>query len=138
MNINLISSQELDEKEALDFCSGKESGAVSLFLGMVRNKNNNKEVIRLVYEAYDSMVLSEMKTVIAECRQKWNLDKVYVAHRSGVLEIGDLAFIVACSSAHREASREANSWLVDTLKSRLPIWKKEEYHDGSEWLNSRP
>jgi molybdopterin synthase catalytic subunit len=138
MNATIISKESLDPEEAGRFVSHPEAGGISIFLGAVRNKNQGKKVVKLHYEAYDAMVIREMEKSILQVREKWQLNRVYLAHRAGDLEIGDIAIVIACSSIHRKEALEATSWLIDDLKARLPIWKKELYEDGSEWLNSRP
>ena len=138
MNGASITSLPLSPEEAREFVTVPESGGVSVFIGTVRNKNQGKSVKGLHYQAYDSMVLKEMEKATLEARDKWDLKKVFVAHRKGDLLIGDIAIIVACSSVHRKEAIEASTWLVDKLKATLPIWKREIYEDGSEWLNPNP
>ncbi len=138
MNAAIITSDQLSPEEAIAFVSLPETGGISVFIGTVRNKNNKKRVEELHYQAYDEMVIPEMEKSILEARQKWGLRKVFVAHRKGDLQIGDIAIVVACSSIHRKESIEASTWLVDKLKATLPIWKKEIYEDGSKWLNPNP
>ncbi len=138
MNGTQITSLPLDPKEAVDFIRTPETGGISVFIGSVRDKNRDKRVIGLHYQAYDTMVLKQMEQAIIKAREKWDLTRVFTGHRKGDLKIKDVAIIVACSSVHRKEAIEATSWLVDELKATLPIWKKEIYEDGSNWLDSTP
>ena len=138
MNGTHISSLPLNVEEAIEFIQNPESGGISVFVGSVRNKNRDRVVHGLHYQAYDTMVLKEMEKAIHEARNKWELNRVFTAHRKGDLNIGDIAIIVSASSVHRKEAIMAVEWLVDELKNTLPIWKKEIYEDGSEWLDSKP
>ena len=113
-----------------------ESGAVVLFLGTVREMTDGRRTTALDYEAFGPMAQTIMAEIEAEARRRWPLDRVAVVHRTGRLELGEVSVAVAVSAAHRGEAFEAARFLIDTLKQTVPIWKKENWHDGtSEWVH---
>jgi molybdopterin synthase catalytic subunit len=113
-------------------------GAVALFVGVVRNENRGREVLRLEYEAYEEMALPLMEEIAVETGRRFPVTDVRLVHRLGRLEIGEASVAVAVSSPHRGEAFAACRFAIDTLKAQVPIWKKELYADGSEWLDSAP
>ena len=112
------------------------AGAYCGFEGWIRNHNDGQQVLRLEYEAYEPLALSEGKKVLAEAHQKFPHLHAHCVHRTGLLEIGDCAVWVGVSSPHRDEAFQACRYVIDQLKTRLPIWKKEHYADGnSGWVN---
>ena len=112
------------------------AGAYCGFEGWIRNHNDGQQVLRLEYEAYEPLVLSEGAAVIAEAQRKFPHLHAHCVHRVGLLEIGECAVWVGVSSAHRDEAFLACRYIIDQLKVRLPIWKKEHYVDGhSGWVN---
>jgi molybdopterin synthase catalytic subunit len=112
------------------------AGAYASFEGWIRNENEGHDVLRLEYEAYDPLCVQEGAKIIAEAREKWTLIHAQCVHRSGSLEIGECAVWVGVSSAHRDEAFLACRYIIDQVKVRLPIWKKEHYADGhSGWVN---
>ena len=112
-------------------------GALCLFVGVVRNENQGRAVLRLEYEAYEEMALPLMEEIAAETRRLHPVTDVRLVHRLGRLEIGEASVAVAVSSPHRAEAFAACRFAIDTLKAKVPIWKKELYADGSEWRRSR-
>lgn len=104
-----------------------------LFLNKAQFFLLGKEVVQLDYEAYIPMAEKVLFELIKEARQKWDLKHVAVYHRIGTVPVGKSSVIVATSSKHRQDSMESARYLIDELKDRCPIWKKEVYHDGSVW-----
>jgi molybdopterin synthase catalytic subunit len=113
-------------------------GAVSLFAGVVRNENQGRRVERLEYEAYEEMALPLMEEIAAETRRRFPVHGVHLVHRLGRLEIGEVSVAVAVASPHRAEAFAACRFAIDTLKARVPIWKKEHYADGAAWLEGPP
>lgn len=112
------------------------SGGVCVFEGWVRNSNEGRDVLRLEYEVYEPLAVSEGEKVIAEAAQRFPFLEASCVHRSGLLEIGDCAVWVGVSAAHRDEAFKACRYIIDEIKTRLPIWKKEHYVDGdSGWVN---
>ena len=112
------------------------AGAYVGFEGWIRNENEGQSVLRLEYEVYEPLAISEGAKVIEEARKKFPLLHAECVHRSGMLEIGDCAVWVGVTSAHRDEAFSACRYIIDEVKVRLPIWKKEYYVDGhSGWVN---
>ena len=114
-------------------------GALCLFTGVVRNENKGKAVLHLEYEAYEDMALPLMEEIAKEAHRRWPITDLRMVHRLGRLEIGEPSVAVAVASPHRAEAFAACRFLIDTLKAKVPIWKKEYYADGSAWLEeARP
>ena len=113
-------------------------GAVCLFVGTVRNENRGRAVLRLEYEAYEDMALPLMAEIAAETARRFPVTDVRLVHRLGRLEIGEASVVVAVASPHRAEVFAACRFAIDALKAQVPIWKKELYADGSEWLDGTP
>ena len=112
------------------------AGAYCGFEGWIRNRNDGREVLRLEYEAYEPLALSEGEAVIAEARERYPHLHAHCVHRTGLLELGECAVWVGVSSPHRDEAFQACRYIIDQIKVRLPIWKKEYYSDGdSGWVN---
>ena len=112
-------------------------GAVCLFVGVVRDHNDGRRVRHLEYEAYEEMALPLLAEIEAEVRQRWPVSDVRLEHRLGRLEIGEASVAVAVCSPHRAEAFAACRHAIDTLKQRVPIWKKEFYADGSAWIDGQ-
>jgi molybdopterin synthase catalytic subunit len=108
-------------------------GALCLFLGVVRRENEGRTVVRLEYEAYEEMALPQMEEIAAQARERFGVTDVRIVHRLGVLEVGEVSVAVAAASPHRAEAFAACRYAIDTLKARVPIWKKEFYADGAVW-----
>lgn len=112
------------------------AGAVVLFLGTVREMTHGRQTIALDYEAYPQMAEAKMQELLDEARAKWPVINVGIVHRLGRLELGDISVAVAVSTPHRQQAFEAGKHLIDRLKEVVPIWKKENWADGtSEWVH---
>ena len=111
-----------------------EDGALCLFLGVVRNENGGRAVRYLEYEAYEDMALPLMQEIEAETRARFAVTDVRMVHRLGRLEIGEPSVAVAVAAPHRQEAFAACRFAIDTLKAKVPIWKKEFYAEGEAWL----
>jgi molybdopterin synthase catalytic subunit len=109
-------------------------GALCLFVGVVRDENDGRKVLRLEYEAYEEMALEMMGEIEAQVRHRWPVTDVRLLHRLGRLEVGEPSVAVVVSSPHRVEAFEACRYAIDTLKATVPIWKKEFGEDGAVWL----
>ena len=128
--------------EAIDPCALREAlfddaaGAYCSFEGWIRNLNEGQSVMRLEYEVYEPLSITEGKKILAEAAAKFPHLHAHCVHRSGLLEIGDCAVWVGVSSPHRDEAFQACRYIIDAVKFRLPIWKKEFYTNGdSGWVN---
>ena len=128
----------IDLTEAYQYLQSPAAGAVNLFVGTVRNHSHGKEVVKLVFEAYEAMALKEMQKIAIAAQEKWLLDKVVIIHAVGEKVPGDAVVITGASSVHRKASFEACEFLIDELKKTVPIWKHEFFKDNSMWVNAHP
>ena len=131
-----LSSDPLDINDCMQFIQHSKSGAQCLFTGTVRDHSNNKSVRYLQYSAYQPMAIKQMEGIAEKAKAGWPVSKIAIAHRIGHLNIGEIAVIVGVSSAHRKEAFEACQWIMDTIKQRVPIWKKEFYENGEEWVGA--
>jgi molybdopterin synthase catalytic subunit len=125
-----LTRRPLDGNALIAAVSGPERGGVATFLGLVRNHHGGRGVLRLEYSAYESMAEVEASRIVAEAEARWPV-RVALLHRLGNLAIGDAAVIAAAGSAHRAQAFEACQYVIEEMKRRVPIWKKEFYTDGS-------
>ena len=115
---------------------GPASGGFVTFEGWVRNRNDGHDVTRLEYQAYEALALTEGEKIIAEAAERFPFESAACVHRVGTLDIGELAVWVAVSSVHRDEAFKACRYIIDEVKHRVPIWKKEHYVSGdSGWVN---
>jgi molybdopterin synthase catalytic subunit len=132
--LTCVTEAPLSTDEAAAAVASPAAGAIDLFLGVVRDNNLGRGVDHLVYEAYPSMAEKVMAEIGAEAIERFGLIDVAIFHRTGKLEIGETSLLVAVSSAHRAESFEGGHWLVNEVKKRVPVWKKEVWEDGEEWI----
>ena len=133
--IELVKSP-IDTDAVLRHVASPAAGAVVLFLGTTRQFTRGRETASLDYECFEEMAVAKLAELEAEARRRWSLIECALVHRVGHLEIGEASVAVAVSSAHRQAAFEAGQWLIDTLKQVVPIWKKENWSDGtSQWVH---
>jgi len=130
-----ISDEALDEAEVVSRVDGPDVGGVVSFVGNVRNQARGHQIKHLEYEAYPEMAEREMEKIADEAAEQWPGTRVAIAHRVGHLEIGDAAVVVVAASAHREEAFLACRFAIDTLKQRVPIWKREVATDGAYWVD---
>lgn len=133
-----ITEKPIDVQKVIDTASSLSAGAVDVFVGTVRNNAHGKNVLWLEYEAYETMAIAEIRKIMEDAASRWPLLGWAVSHRIGTLKPGEIAVAVAVSTPHRKESFEACQYIVDTLKANVPIWKKEVFEDGEEWVSARP
>ena len=109
-------------------------GGIVTFAGVVRDNARNKRVRYLEYDAYPEMAEQEMARIAAEVERRWQTNRLAMVHRIGRLEIGECSVVVIVATPHRAEAFEACRYAIDTLKSTVPIWKKEVAEDGEEWV----
>ncbi len=129
-----LGEEPISVDECLAFVRRDDCGAVVLFLGTVRNQTGGQPVERLDYQAYPPVALKEMARLAAEARVRWPLGSLALWHRHGSLGPGEISVCVAVSAGHRKEAFEAGRWLIDTLKSTVPLWKKEVGPEGEVWI----
>ena len=113
-----------------------EIGAVSTFIGYVRNNNNDKKVTSIYLDVYPSMAQKSLEEIVNKAKKKWDLLEVLIIHRYGELKIGEKIVLVATFSQHRHDSIEACNFIMDFLKKEAPFWKTENYDNGYSWLEN--
>jgi molybdopterin synthase catalytic subunit len=133
-----ITDQPLDERELMQAAASNAAGAIALFAGVVRNENLGRNVEYLVYDAYPPLAERKMEEIAHEVRARWPITGIAMAHRTGRLEIGEASVVIAVSSPHRADAIEACHYAIDRLKATVPIWKKEVFEGGEEWLEGTP
>lgn len=129
-----VTDQSLSLEPLVNAVKRSSSGAIATFLGVVRAHTRGRQVRYLEYEAYREMATAKMREIADEIRQKWEVDEVAMVHRVGHLEIGDASVAIAVSAPHRHAALAACAYAIDRLKESVPIWKKEVWTDGEEWV----
>ena len=133
-----ILDKPLDIMACIGQVTGPASGGVDVFIGTVRDTTKGKAVLRLEFEAYEKMALREMRKIAEQAFKRWPVQVVAIHHRTGVLQVGEVAVVIAVSAAHRDAAFEACRFAIDTLKQTVPIWKKEVFADGEIWVAAHP
>ena len=119
-----------------DYSPSASCGALSFFVGIVREKDHGKPVKRLTYECYPSMAEKTVGELIREAQSRWPVCDVRVLHRIGDLAIGDVAVVVAVSSGHRDDAFAVCRFMIEGIKTKVPIWKKQFFEDGTdEWVS---
>ena len=131
-----ITNSSIDPEQLRKDLFDDRAGAYCSFEGWIRNENEGQSVLRLEYEAYEPLALTEGEKVVTEALQQFPYLHAHCVHRTGMLEIGECAVWVGVSSPHRDEAFQACRYIIDQIKVRLPIWKKEHYADGhSGWVN---
>jgi molybdopterin synthase catalytic subunit len=115
-----------------------DDGAAVVFEGVVRNQTRGRGTLYLEYEAYEEMALRQMKSLVRQAAEQFQIRDVSLIHRLGRLQIGETSVLIVVASAHRAAAFDACRWLIDTLKRTVPIWKKEYFEDGAVWADGEP
>ncbi len=130
----VITHEALNRAALVEAITHPSVGGIVVFEGVVRDNARGKQVRYLEYDVYPEMALAQIRAIIAEAEQRWGAVRVAVAHRVGRLEIGEASVIIAVGTPHRAEAFEVCRYLIDTLKTRVPIWKKEVSVDGEEWV----
>ena len=130
-----LTTLPIDLPALLAAVAAPERGGVATFLGVVRNHQDGRAVLRLEYSAYEPMAEAESGRIVSEAEKKWPV-RVALSHRLGELAIGDMAVAVVVASGHRAPAFDACRYVIEELKRRVPVWKKELYADGSiRWVD---
>ncbi len=131
-----LTENAIDTTAVLRSVQTPTAGAVVLFLGTVRDMTDGRKTDTLLYECYREMAEKELAQLETQAKDRWQLSECTIAHRLGLLNLGETSVAIAVSSAHRRAAFEAGQWLIDRIKDVVPIWKKENYADGtSDWVH---
>ena len=143
LHTKIIDTKEkkLSILEAENFISSSEFGASIFFSGTVRNQNDNKSVLGITYDSHDALVIKSFEEIYNEADQKLNIrDKaVFIEHAKGYLNLGEVSIIIAVACKHRDEAYILSRYIIEEIKKRSPIWKKEHYQNNdSTWLKGNP
>lgn len=129
-----VTEAELTAESVASLVRSPECGAVAVFLGTARRMSRGREVLYLEYEAYPAMAVRKMQQIGQEIRERWGTSRVAIRHRVGRIELGEASVAIAVATAHRADAFDACRYAIDRLKEIVPIWKKEVWADGGEWI----
>jgi molybdopterin synthase catalytic subunit len=131
-----ITPDPIDPSSLLARVSHPNAGAVVLFLGTTREMTGDRQTVALDYEAYHEMAGRRLAELEAEARRRWPVLECMIVHRLGRVPVAEASVAIAVSTPHREDAFAAGKWLIDTLKHDVPIWKREQWSDGTtEWVH---
>ena len=136
-----LKKEKIEIKKAEDFISSSKFGASLIFKGTVRRTNDNKKVTGITYDSHDAMVIKSFEEIYNEVDKKLKIkDKaVFIEHVKGYLDLGEISIIIAVACPHRAEAYMLSRYIIEEIKKRSPIWKKEHYeNDESEWLKGNP
>jgi molybdopterin synthase catalytic subunit len=133
-----IVRERIDTAGVLERIKRPEDGAAIAFEGIVRDNTRGRKTLYLDYEAYEEMAVREMEDLACQVIAQFKVREVAMVHRLGRLEVGETSVLIVVASAHRGPAYEASRWLIDTLKRKVPIWKKEHFVDGAVWADGEP
>ncbi len=132
-----ITDASLDGFDRFADLGSHSDGAVSIFQGRVRETNEGRRVVALLYEAYAEMAEGELRRICEEAAGRFDVSEIRAAHRTGVLELGEVSVAIGVAAPHRAACYDASRFIIEAIKVRLPVWKRETYEDGeAEWLRA--
>lgn len=132
-----ITSEPIKVDQLIKKVESRNTGAMTTFIGTVREWTKGKRTLYLEYQAYIPMAEKMLKTIGDEIQRKWPDTKIAITHRIGRLDISDIAVCIAVSSPHRKAAYEANEYAIERIKQIVPIWKKEHWENGETWIGDQ-
>ena len=134
--MNELITDKIDTQTLLDRVTTPAVGAVVLFVGTTREFTNGRQTASLDYECYEEMAKKKLSELEQQARERWDISDCVIVHRLGHVPLAEASIAIAVSSAHRAVAFEAGRWLIDTIKEEVPIWKKENWADGTtEWVH---
>jgi molybdopterin synthase catalytic subunit len=135
-----VLTSEIDPASLINEVSSPQYGAISLFIGTVREVNEGRGVTAIEYSAYKSMASAELERILDEAEEQFGVSALVVEHRIGLLGLGDVSVAIAAAHPHRAPALDCTRYVIEEIKKRVPIWKKEHYADGTrEWVDpTRP
>jgi molybdopterin synthase catalytic subunit len=137
MRVEIVESR-IDAETIVRAVKAGEDGAVCVFDGIVRDNTRGRKTLHLEYETYREMALGQMQRLVSEAKTRFGVREVALVHRIGRLVVGETSVLIVVASAHRAVAFEACRWLIDSLKTTVPIWKKEIFVDGAVWADGEP
>jgi molybdopterin synthase catalytic subunit len=137
MNRFEIVTEPIITDEVIAKVERREAGAITTFIGTVREWTKGKRTLYLEYQAYIPMAVKMLEKISTEAEEKWPGVQMAITHRIGRLDISDIAVVIAVSSPHRKVAYEANEYAIERIKEIVPIWKKEHWEDGETWIGDQ-
>lgn len=134
----LLTSETLSLNACMDLVMNEGTGGIVNFVGTVRNQTKGEKVLQLEFEAYEKMAVSEMNKIADAALEKFDIQHIVIHHRTGTLKVKEIPVIIVVAAAHRKAAFEACEFAIDTLKETVPIWKKEFFENGTQWVSAHP
>ncbi|MCA1029529.1 molybdenum cofactor biosynthesis protein MoaE [Bacillus timonensis] len=132
-----VIKEEIITQEIIDKVVRREAGAITTFIGTVRELTKGKRTLYLEYDAYVPMAEKKLAQIGDEIKEKWQDADVAITHRIGRLDITDIAVVIAVSTPHRKDAYQANEYAIERIKEIVPIWKKEHWEDGEKWIGNQ-
>jgi molybdopterin synthase catalytic subunit len=132
-----ISKEPIDIQSVIDKVVQRDAGAITTFIGTVRELTKGKKTLFLIYDAYEAMAVKKLEQIGREIEERWEGSQAAITHRVGRLNITDIAVVIAVSTPHRADAYEANRYAIERIKEIVPIWKKEHWEDGEEWMGNQ-
>ncbi|MFC3882187.1 molybdenum cofactor biosynthesis protein MoaE [Bacillus songklensis] len=132
-----VIDKPINVQEVIDKVVRREAGAVTTFIGTVREFTKGKRTLYLEYQAYEAMAVKMLEKIGTEIGEKWPEAKTAITHRTGRLDISDIAVVIAVSTPHRKDAYDANEYAIERIKQIVPIWKKEHWEDGDMWIGDQ-
>ena len=133
--------RKLSIQDAEKFIASSDFGASIFFSGTVRNQNDNKSVIGITYDTHDALVIQSFEEIYSEANKKLDIKEkaVFIDHAKGYLDLGEISIIIAVATKHRDEAYKLSRYIIEEIKKRSPIWKKEHYQNSeSNWLKGNP
>ncbi|MFB5284779.1 MULTISPECIES: molybdenum cofactor biosynthesis protein MoaE [Peribacillus] len=137
MELFEITHSPISVEALISKVSRREAGAITTFIGTVREFTKGKKTLSLEYQAYEPMAVKMLSQIGDEIQQKWPDALTAITHRVGKLDITEVAVVIAVSSPHRKTAYEANEYAIERIKQIVPIWKKEFWEDGTKWIGDQ-
>lgn len=136
-----ITDRELDIARAIEGASAPSVGGIATFIGTVRESaavsgNRDRAVVGLEYEAHPTIAIDRLEAIARAAAERWDVRRIVAVHRSGSCAVGEPTVMIACGAPHRADALEACRFIIDQIKSTVPIWKRERYADGSSWVGA--
>jgi molybdopterin synthase catalytic subunit len=136
MKRSSIITREIDPAALINEVGSPQCGAISVFIGTVRDVNDGRSVSSMEYSAYTSMAESELERILDEAEERFGVSALVVEHRIGLLGLGDVSVTIAAAHQHRAPALDCTRYVIEEIKKRVPIWKMEHYADGTrEWVD---
>lgn len=132
-----LTDEPIEINDVISKVTRPEAGAISTFTGIAREFTNGKRTLFLEYQAYAPMAEKKLEQIAKEIEEKWGNTKTAIAHRTGRLDISEIAVAIAVSTPHRKEAFAASRYAIDRIKEIVPIWKKEHWEDGTKWIGDQ-